>query len=493
MQGIFAANACFTGLSYTAVPVFARIGTMSTFHITSAYKQVDFLSGQPHQSARSFEELDALQAQVMKLQRDLKQPRTREQRLLVKREIFEALRQLDHAAPRIFQSCKLPHRTTTSAPKGYGEMAALITDVELLEARALHASDPVEKANHAEAAKAALEQLEQALIECRQLLQPKRPRLKPEREFALADVNLHLYEPFARAMAESAARDRANRLGAKNLAQLPNIDHVAKEVQAFVAMLDFSQAVDGVIKKCQADPRGPHDYWHKHKAELKLELAHAAAAFTRTVTPLHLTVTASDPTLRTSRYYAEFIDAEQRVEHADTFGSIKVAQGKLKGLAMEFILGGAEKAMVDGKKEVTPHHKLFTRIKAAYRADKQLIREKEREYERRHDTDRNPYDSPLTRHDAHTLNRVYEARWALADDVLTHILHKNLRTVADPNLVPDSEKPPSTHVSEVTRIRKPRVPKNPGKTEKPVGPQGHAASLEDRGSSEVGSTQGRLF
>lgn len=419
----------------------------------SAYAGIDEWLKQPaSKSAGNFATLNDLVKRAKQLDEETKKPHTKEQRLAVKDQILEAIKALDAATPVILAPLSLVDEPKIKVgnieiarKKGETGIPNLIDAMLEAEQKARFATTTEEQTQHITHAKDLEKQLEKSLVSQRERLQPKRPYKHPNR---LGDYDIETYAPFARAVAASATKDRGDDASNHNLLQLSHINQAALEVQMFVAMVDLIEKVQIITQECDkkahSDPERAEVFWSRRQQTFRTVIAHAIAEFNRTVEDLHPRVTAGHPGLKTSPHYEAFVQAEHQLGDAQRLNQVKFACHMLRDKAFEFISGGAN------VEKGEPRHKLFTRLKKAYRKEEKAQERGTTQFEQTHDTDRS---TSLNRLDVslHVLNRIYEARWALANDYLTDILKRHAKTVADPNVARESDKPPGGLVYRIAR------------------------------------------
>jgi hypothetical protein len=266
--------------------------------------------------------------------------------------------------------------------------------------------------------------LHQTLVHAREQIQPLRPRLKPTREhYEFAAVNEGLYSPVARAFAAAGAADRQSRTGPHMFSKLKNLDYLVRETKGFCAMLDFSLEVKAILDGCKGHVAPPESYWAENREAIQRQLQQAAARFDEALKPLHLKVNAG------SASYVQCMDAIGRVRKARHCHTVKDAHDALKHHAFLFVMGGEDKWRGDAKRV----HKLITRIAEAYKQDRELVKQDCDAYEHQYDADTHPYEDPLEE-SSHTLNRVYEARWAIAAERLAEMVSSYKGAIANPDI-----------------------------------------------------------
>ena len=453
---------------------------MSTTY-TNPYENIPQLLGHnPHRMHVPFERLDAIAESLKKLntEREQRKGLTREQGLAVKNRVFEMVRAIDKAKPAELTAFYL-----LTQPAGVEcALGEQINAIEHYQLKLLFDKN-VNAATKAEC-EAQVRALGDKIIEFREALMPKAPRLDRKRPNVFEDLKIERYAQFVRAFAASAEADRKNPSAAKELARLTHIDRVAKEAQGFVAMLDYVKDVEGVIKLCQSQhTMSPQTYMSHHRETIQRTLDAAVERFNTRIASLHPKVDAGTPGYTDMQAYLACIAAEKSLAQAaktNNFGAIRRTHGALKHAALDFILGGTPELDASGKpREDEHHHKFISRVRRAYRTDQKqtvpaLAATHQQDHIRAVDAGRMappPFNDPLSATQLHTLNRVYEARWALAADEMVKLVGHSRElgageesgrgdftlTLANPEIMAPALRPPvTTDEGPVRRVPRPR-------------------------------------
>lgn len=410
---------------------------MKKHRSTSIYSRLQEMLERPaHCIARNFAELDSLQRDIEAFKKSRKKGGlTTEESLKAKTTIVKLLRELDRLAPKVPRKTPSPAQLPLVSIEGkLGMLVAAFEDSQRSASGSGKTSESVER-------------IKDLLTAQRIAIQPKRPaRLTPTDHYSYREVqkidleiDLNLYSKFARAFATSVTKDRDSKEGRQELLRMPHTNQIANEILVFVAMLDFARKLDDILKQCHGQDDLPTDYWSKHQTEIQAQLKAAQAAFNEAIASTHLVVKAGDPGFSTNHHYLAFIEAEQHILNAEKFGYAVNAVEQLKEHAFEFILGGTDK----GKKgREQTHHKLLSRIEKAYQDDQPIIVQEKQQHQTRHadlvdqyvKNGAGIYNSPFTSHSLHTLNRVYEARYALLADEMFKIVKRYTTTLANANI-----------------------------------------------------------
>ena len=426
-------------------------------------------------------ELDPLEDAIAKLQAERERvgnKQTATYKLDAKTAILSLVEMLDKSVPAHLvastaNSDELPG--ITAAP--VATIGSHLQEIQNLQSASRFETDKTKRAALNEESLEKVDALRKFIYAQRERIQPHRPQLKHNNRitpFIFAQTAAWKYEPFVRAFAAASAQEYREQRSAGNrlpFANLPNINQVAKEAQAFVAMLDFSHEVEEILKVCNAKAyakdlfpasrqipvrpgrdlpeydaeQHPEDiYWAQNREEMSDLLQQAAERFNRAIAPLHLKVGSTSPA------YRHCIEAERRILQARTYAGVAGAHEALKHHATLFVLGGH-----DYDNDVH-YNKLLTRIGEAYAADRIEVAKQASDYEHHADSDRYPFINPLNER-SKTLDKVYEARWALAADAVEDLLGDYRKLIANPQITGLDDFPPSNVVSEVQR--KPRAPR----------------------------------
>lgn len=271
----------------------------------------------------------------------------------------------------------------------------------------------------------------------RETVQPVRPRIMKD-AFVLRGLDAELYMPFALAFSASVAEDRKRSDKKYELASLKNINALSSEVQAFVAMYQYAESIEKFRQKFKrkAAEAGEDvgDYWKDHREQVWPYLQKITDKYNAKLRAIDgaATATAGKEGYSTLPAYKEWLNAEKAMHEPEFFIHLQQTHDAMRHLAMEYFVGGEERATGERR------HKLLTRIETAYQDDLADVAERKEKAEKARieaiDANhippvefRDPFDAKL-----HTLNRVYEGRWAaLADEVLDQAQTKLL---SDPGI-----------------------------------------------------------
>lgn len=465
----------FTGLSHTITVIFATLSAMTQKQQNSPYDDIPRLvTGANPKRWEHLSQLDALQHSLARYKRMPK--RTEDGRVDAKTAFAALLAAFDATTPKTLE----PQAELIEHPSLTDQLAA----TQRGQQNALFTTESSPEAARAEATQA-MHALGDAIYARRALIQPKRPRIQKEPE-VLKQINVDLYAPFIRAFAASYAKDRETPRSQQALAAMPTLSQVAREAQGVVAMLDFSDSIDRFRKKLQrkADEQGVDVkfLFQENAAELKPHLLKICDTFNNKIRALDLTVKGQPAGYKMTPAYEACVAAETSIRHAERFTQIIPPRDAVKHYAFQFVLGGKD------LNSDYVHHKLAHRIEDAYQADLAIYKKKLACAEKAHvrAVDHNPrtagtFTPPLNplEENLHTLNRVYEARWAMiADDMVTLAGAKFL---ADPKIAHPSATPPEEYSGEVAA-----KPRRPTTRVQSITPEGRSAVAPSAARSRGG-------
>lgn len=402
----------------------------------SPYDNLDALTArEAFKTAGDHPAMDRFAKNFAEFEKSRTLPMTHDKRMRARRSILALAAEFDALTPTAIKEADKDLLGGST-----GHIHALVESLQNLK----ESSSPHEK----ERAPAQVEQLVNALATQRHLVQPKRPaRNNPTRDNALGGLLPEDYTKFARAFAASAAIDRErpkSDVEVKELAKLKHINQVADEVTAFVAMLDLNNAIEKVVGQCLKS-NNPFQHWQQNREMLQGELKEARDDFNVKIQNLHLRVRAGNRGQSTARPYESYMDLEKRLASPSGFRELKEIQESLNHVALEFILGGTatEKDKEPGASHVRRlreseqprdeiHHKLLTRIRDAYKKDRKELNTEKSRFTEKHDADRELEPKGISAHNFHLLNRVYEARWAIAAEKLEEAVKAYAETLSKP-------------------------------------------------------------
>ncbi len=373
-----------------------------------------------------------------------------------KQEFMRILTEFDHATPKAIRMMDLIH--LKQHEEGRSELEEMIGMNAAVQKTARYAAEDHQTARLDalnDRSERQFDTIRKEIRMRRETVQPVRPRIMKD-DFVLRGLDAELYMPFAFAFSASVAEDRKRGEKKYELASLKHINALSSEVQAFVVMYQYAESIEKFrqkfIQKAKEAGDNPGHHWSKHREELWPYLQKITDKYNAKLREIDsvATATAGKEGYSTLPAYKEWLKAEEVMHNPKFFVTLQKPRDAMRHLAMEYFVGGEERATGERR------HKLLTRIETAYQDDLADIAERrERAKQARIDTIearqtplefREPFEACL-----HTLNRVYEGRWAaLADEVLDQAQTKLL---SDPGIYVGALTAKERHQADIAERR----------------------------------------